>query len=150
MRTLPYITHHPRSLWLPLLREAALTFPSAFSDTALGRFRSMKNGPIPVQPVFLASWYVVQRHREALLWSWAVAKWGGIEEQMGSLQRDGMWDDIVGEGSGGGAKVSSFKVRLPMRDVTEDMTAFEDSGVPRPLNTEYSFCQSSLFPAYCR
>lgn len=141
MRSLPYITHHPRTLWLPLLREAAQTFPEAFANTTLARFRAQQGVPASIQAVFLASWYVVERHREALLWSWVVAKWGGAEESLTTAKKETMWDELVGKGQGSGKQTGSRLVKLPERQAIEDSSAFEAAGVERPRNTEYSFCE---------
>ncbi|EPQ31660.1 uncharacterized protein PFL1_00993 [Pseudozyma flocculosa PF-1] len=138
MRTLPYITHHPRTLWLPLLKEAAQTFPDAFSDTTLARFRAQKDVPYSIQGFFLASWYIVERHREALLWTWAVAKWGGAEGRLTEEVKDAMWAELAGLDKGASGP-SSIDVRTPVRTSPDDMSAFGAAGVERPRNTEYSF-----------
>ncbi|PWN50205.1 hypothetical protein IE53DRAFT_316218 [Violaceomyces palustris] len=139
MRTLPYITHHPRSLWLPLLREAMQTFPQAFQDTALARFRAQKEVPNSIQGFFLASWYIVERHREALLWSWAVAKWGTEGGGVVSPKiKDEMWVELVGS-QRDSIGSDTLKVKAPLRKSVEDPIAFQKAGVDVPLNTEYSF-----------
>ncbi|SPC66684.1 uncharacterized protein UHOD_02171 [Ustilago sp. UG-2017b] len=135
MRTLPYITHHPRSLSLPLLKEAAQTFPEAFSNTTLARFRAQKEVPTSIQAFFLASWYIIERHREALLWSWIVAKWGGIGGKLSSKTKQAMWEELSGSRG-----LEDLKVTRPVRKSRdEDKEAFEAAGVPAPKNTEYSF-----------
>lgn len=139
MRTLPYITHHPRSLSLPLLKEAAQTFPEAFSNTTLARFRAQKEVPASIQAFFLASWYIIERHREALLWSWVVAKWGGIEGKLSSKTKEAMWEEMSGTSPSGGG-YGEIRVTRPVRNSREeDQKAFAAAGVPAPKNTEYSF-----------
>ncbi|PWY99738.1 hypothetical protein BCV70DRAFT_237621 [Testicularia cyperi] len=141
MRTLPYITHHPRSLWLPLLKEAAQTFPDSFSDTTLARFRAQKEVPTSVQGFFLASWYIVERHREALLWSWVVAKWGGVKETIDPQTKAAMWAELVNDPNDPETKFapSSLDVYQPIRASPDDKAAFEAAGVEPPKNTQYSF-----------
>lgn len=138
MRSLPYITHHPRSLSLPLLKEAAQTFPESFSNTTLARFRAQKEVPTSIQAFFLASWYIVERHREALLWTWAIAKWGGSEGLLSVATKRKMWDELrSGEGESG---KDDIEVPRPIRrSRNSDTQAFERAGVPSPRNTEYSF-----------
>ena len=131
-----YITHHPRSLSLPLLREAALTFPAAFSNTALSRFRAQTDVPVPIQAVFMGSWYIVERHREALLWSWAVAKFGGLRGMIDAQTKDLMWKELAG---GESSSSSRLRVSVPVRSPVEDAKAFADAGVDVPTSTEYSF-----------
>ncbi|GAC96525.1 hypothetical protein PHSY_004105 [Pseudozyma hubeiensis SY62] len=138
MRTLPYITHHPRSLSLPLLKEAAQTFPDAFSNTTLARFRAQKEVPDSIQAFFLASWYIVERHREALLWTWVVAKWGGEDGSLSSDTKRAMWEELS-KASGGDAG-DKIDVRRPIRQSRDaDSESFEQAGVPAPKNTQYSF-----------
>jgi hypothetical protein len=131
-----YITHHPRTLWLPLLREAAQTFPDAFSDTALSRFRAETGVPTPIQAVFLASWYIVERHREALLWSWAVAKWAGTDDIISPAMKERMWTELAGETPSPG---SHIKVHVPIRSPVEDVETFAKANIDIPTSTEYSF-----------
>ncbi|CBQ71672.1 conserved hypothetical protein [Sporisorium reilianum SRZ2] len=135
MRTLPYITHHPRSLSLPLLKEAAQMFPGAFGDTTLARFRAQKEVPDSVQGFFLASWFIVERHREAMLWSWVVAKWGGEGGWISDEVKRSMWVELAGE-----AGVDTLDVRRPVRRSRDAAAAaFEHARVPEPKNTQYSF-----------
>lgn len=138
MRTLPYITHHPRSLSLPLLKEAAQTFPDSFSETTLARFRAQKEVPDSIQAIFLASWYIVERHREALLWTWVVAKWGSAAGVISSKTKRAMWAELGGATGGEtGDKIGVGRPVRRSRDV--DFEAFEKAGVPAPKNTQYSF-----------
>lgn len=137
-RSLPYITHHPRSLSLPLLKEAAQTFPEAFSNTTLARFRAQKEVPTSIQAFFLASWYIVERHREALLWSWAVAKWGGSDGWLSEDIKQAMWDEL--QLATNSTSEGIIDVRTPLRKSREeDSQAFHKANVPAPKNTQYSF-----------
>ncbi|TKY86618.1 hypothetical protein EX895_004257 [Sporisorium graminicola] len=139
MRTLPYITHHPRSLSLPLLKEAAQTFPDAFANTTLARFRAQEEVPDSIQAFFLASWYIVERHREALLWTWAVAKWGGEAGWISSEVSRAMWEELA-QANGAADGANKIDVRRPVRRSRDaDADAFEKAGVPAPKNTQYSF-----------
>lgn len=136
LRPYYYITHHPRSLSLPLLLEAAQTFPDAFTNTALSRFRAQRDVPPQIQAVFLGSWYVVERHREALLWSWAVAKWGGKDGILTSTEKTLMWEELAGKPS---PSSYGLKIGVPVRVPIERMDAFAKSDMDVPTSTEYSF-----------
>ena len=136
MRSYYYVTHHPTPLWLPLLLEAAQTFPNAFSDTALSRFRAQDEVPLPVQAVFLGSWYIVERHREALLWSWVVVKWGGKDGIISQVLRHRMWLELAGEPSPSWSRLS---IDVPVRLPVEDVEVFNKAKVDVPTSTEYSF-----------
>lgn len=136
MRPYYYITHHPRTLWLPLLLEAAQTFPETFSSTPLSRFRAQVGVPASIQTVFLASWYVVERHREALLWTWAVAKWGGKSGIISPGTKDHMWIELAGMSTPSSYQLS---VNVPVRVPVDDVDLFERTGIDVPTSTEYSF-----------
>lgn len=147
-RPLPYITHHPRSLSLPLLREAAQTFPEAFGNTALARFRAQQDVPVSSQAVFLGSWYIVQRHREALLWSWAVAKWGSWDGKIDQVKRDQMWNELTRfhqtnekNPSDDVNPASSFSVKLPTRSPLSESSqaSLKKAGLQPSMNTQYDF-----------
>ncbi|KAF8900345.1 hypothetical protein CPB85DRAFT_1439621 [Mucidula mucida] len=94
-----YVLHNARSLSLPLLHEASLAFGPQFSATPLSRFRGWHEipGEYEVNTMFHATHFIIERRREALLWSWIVAKWGGKGE--GHLDEDlknGMWEELGG------------------------------------------------------
>ncbi|KAH0404395.1 hypothetical protein KCU89_g1170, partial [Aureobasidium melanogenum] len=131
-----YITHHPRTLWLPLLREAAQTFPDAFTNTPLSRFRAQDNVPASIQAVFLGSWYIVERHREALLWTWTVARWGGKSGTLSLTSKNQMWIELANEAS---PPKSHIGISVPIRAPIEDPNIFEKANISMPTSTEYSF-----------
>lgn len=81
------------------MHEASLAFGSAFAATPLSRFRGSHNAPseIEVNTVFLTAHFVIERHREALLWSWVVAKWGGTDGMLSAEKKMLMWMEIGGE-----------------------------------------------------
>ncbi|KAJ7747945.1 hypothetical protein DFH07DRAFT_574174 [Mycena maculata] len=97
-RKRPYMQHNARALSLPLMHEMSLAFGSYFAATPLSQFRGSHNASeeLEVNTIFMATHYVIERHREALLWSWVVAKWGG---RLGVLDRDQkkrMWRELGG------------------------------------------------------
>ncbi|KIY64505.1 hypothetical protein CYLTODRAFT_425139 [Cylindrobasidium torrendii FP15055 ss-10] len=95
-----YVSHNARSMSRPLLHEASLAFPSVFSTTPLSRFRGSHSdaskGEIELNTVFLATHWIIERRREALLWSYIVAKWGGEDGQLNGAKRDDMWIEMGG------------------------------------------------------
>ncbi|TNY17178.1 hypothetical protein DMC30DRAFT_357508 [Rhodotorula diobovata] len=71
-RARPYLVHVAKTVSLPVLREAQQVFLDALTRTAESRFRG--RGPSEVQTLFLVSHYTIEKHREALLWSFLVAR----------------------------------------------------------------------------
>nr|GAT44275.1 predicted protein [Mycena chlorophos] len=110
-----YVEHNPRPFSLPLLHETALAFGKAFADTPRSQFRGSHttDGEYEVNTIFAATHYVIERHREALLWSWAVAKWGGEDGVLGPDLKDAMWLELTDEDE----DVDEFR-----RNVTERMS----------------------------
>ncbi|KAJ7176967.1 hypothetical protein C8R46DRAFT_1346882 [Mycena filopes] len=106
-RKRPYVLHYARALSLPLLHELALALPTFWDFTPLSRFRGQheRKGEFEVNTIFAATHYIVERHREALLWSWVVGKWGGgphshAGSQAGILDRNkkrAMWAELGGQ-----------------------------------------------------
>ncbi|KAF7325942.1 hypothetical protein MKEN_00445100 [Mycena kentingensis (nom. inval.)] len=101
-RKRPYMQHNARAMSLPLMHEAALAFGSYFAKTPLSQFRGSHKvaGEFEVNTIFQTTHFVLERHREALLYSWVVLKWDG--------DRDGMWRDLGGKD---GADVVEFGKR---------------------------------------
>ncbi|CAK5274298.1 unnamed protein product [Mycena citricolor] len=99
-RRRPYVQHNARALSLPLMHEAALTFGSEFANTPLSHFRGSHDvsGEYEINTIFLASHFVIERHREALLWSWVIGKWGsrtnGVFDKRVKAE---MWADLGGQ-----------------------------------------------------
>ncbi|KAJ6629468.1 hypothetical protein B0H10DRAFT_2208855 [Mycena sp. CBHHK59/15] len=70
-RARAYVRHNARSFSLPLMHEAALTFGEYFALTPMSQFRSAHDvgGEFEVNTIFSATHFVMEWHREALLWS---------------------------------------------------------------------------------
>ncbi|KAJ7121351.1 hypothetical protein C8R43DRAFT_1151246 [Mycena crocata] len=95
-----YIGHNARSLSLPLMHETALTFGENFALTPMSQFRGSHDTSeeYEVNTIFTATHFVMERHREALLWSWVVAKWGGVADGIIYEELKGaMWLELGAE-----------------------------------------------------
>ncbi|GAA6005569.1 hypothetical protein JCM10207_005253 [Rhodosporidiobolus poonsookiae] len=68
----PYLAHIAKTLPPPLLKEVQQVFLKELTATASARFRG--KAPHEVQTAFLAVMYIIEKHREALLWSFLVAR----------------------------------------------------------------------------
>ncbi|KAJ7433683.1 hypothetical protein B0H11DRAFT_2121024 [Mycena galericulata] len=97
-RRRPYVMHNARAFSFPLLHEASLAFGQYFSATPLSHFRGAIDTPpdLEVNMMFLATHFVVERHREALLWSWIVAKWGSTNGMLDPADKNRMWAELGG------------------------------------------------------
>ncbi|KAJ7049672.1 hypothetical protein C8F01DRAFT_724902 [Mycena amicta] len=101
-RSRAYVEHNARAFSLPLMHETALALGKNFADTPRSQFRGSHTTPgeYEINTVFAATHYVIERHREALLWSWVVAKWGGEDGVLGADLKDAMWVELIGEVEG--------------------------------------------------
>ncbi|KAF7305892.1 hypothetical protein HMN09_00743400 [Mycena chlorophos] len=126
-----YVEHNPRPFSLPLLHETALAFGKAFADTPRSQFRGSHttDGEYEVNTIFAATHYVIERHREALLWSWAVAKWGGEDGVLGPDLKDAMWLELTDEDEDVDEFRRNMTERMSNRDVELNLRA---AGLEQP------------------
>ncbi|GAA5862968.1 hypothetical protein JCM1840_002342 [Sporobolomyces johnsonii] len=71
-RRRPYLIHVAKTVSIPMLKEMQSVFLDALTKTAEARFRG--KAPVEVQPMYLYTMYTIEKHREALLWSFLVAR----------------------------------------------------------------------------
>jgi hypothetical protein len=79
-----------------LMRELSRIWQAELAVTASHPFRGMKEGHRDVYSLFLFSHFLVERWREGLLWSWAVGKVGGLDDQWGPDEQERAWQDLGG------------------------------------------------------
>ncbi|GAA94059.1 uncharacterized protein L969DRAFT_616191 [Mixia osmundae IAM 14324] len=70
-RLRPYVTHTGKSYNMALLSEVDQIWPDQLRQSAESRFRGRL---MEVNMAFLATHYIVEKHREALLWSFLIAR----------------------------------------------------------------------------
>ncbi|KAJ7616620.1 hypothetical protein FB45DRAFT_934589 [Roridomyces roridus] len=129
-RRRPYIMHNARAFSLPLLHESSLAFAPYFSATPYSQFRGSHSVPreIEVNMMFTGTNWVVERHREALLWSWVVGKWGGGNEMVSEGTKDAMWTELGGEKG-----VDELKVLWPERATRIEIASrMREAGIREP------------------
>ncbi|KAJ7150486.1 hypothetical protein C8R43DRAFT_887396 [Mycena crocata] len=116
-RQRPYMQHNARALSLPLMHEVSLAFGSYFAATPLSQFRGSHNVRLEfeVNTIFISTHYVIERHREALLWSWIVAKWGGMSGLLDRDQKQRMWRELGGDDS------NELLLHKPERTTADDV-----------------------------
>jgi 3-O-alpha-D-mannopyranosyl-alpha-D-mannopyranose xylosylphosphotransferase len=89
---------------------------------------------------FLATHMRIERWREALLWSWTVAKVGSADGVWGDGARRHLRDTLGVEGVEG----EKVKIRRAARDTLDDVDRnFRRAGWEPPLATEFRFCKRS-------
>jgi Stealth protein CR3, conserved region 3 len=147
LRPRPYPIHAAKSSSMPLLQEAAHIWEDEFRMTAEHKFRGMRDsetGAGDAYMSFLLTHLVVERWREALLWSWVVGRIGGDDDQWGVEQQMTAWKELGGDPEDVERKVD---VRLTRRKTVEEdrvTRSLEASGQTSSKKTVYSFCRSNL------
>ncbi|KIY69262.1 hypothetical protein CYLTODRAFT_349864 [Cylindrobasidium torrendii FP15055 ss-10] len=149
-----YVAHNARSFSRPLLHEAGLAFPFQFSATPLSRFRgshlNVDKGEMEVHTVFLATHWILERRREALLWSYIVAKWGGEGGTLSVEKKDNMWQEMGGSESEDTIPLSNIR-HTSTDDVDVELSR---AGITSPRvpdrkvasHTDYAFVSQDGYP----
>lgn len=147
-RRRPYPTHVAKVGAIPLLREMARVWADELGATARHKFRGERGD---TYMLFGFVHFVVERHREALLWTYVVGKIGGDADEWGAEHRQRVWTDLGGDGGGSGSSVGGSVVgggRTVTVQVTKRQTLAEER-VSAILNatgdalggTRYLFCE---------
>lgn len=94
--------------------------------------------------MFLMVHFVVERWREALLWSWVVAKHGGLDDSWSEAATDAAWNDLGGETDRSHNLVvkSEFRASVNSGRVTANLRA---SGLKQSDQTNYIYSESHRF-----
>ena len=161
----PYIAHAPKIMSVPLMHELSLgMWRKEFSETARRPLRGMNGhyggrgghhgsahsrGGDDVHSSFLFGNYVVERWREALLWTWVVARIGagtGTEDTSGTV--DDTWDqNIHGRRAWAelGGAYGSYRITVSTgrRDTLDRRRVEQILGrrTSERMKTSYTFCK---------
>nr|VWO99700.1 Uncharacterized protein [Ganoderma boninense] len=137
-RRRPYIQHEAKSISFAILQELALVWPDAIAKTGTHAFRETENGDGDFYQTFMFAHYLVERSREALLWTWVVGRIGGTDDSWGELEAERAWVEI-----GGAPENMEVRVDSGLRDTLKADrigTHLKDEGfVGNHFKTEYHF-----------
>lgn len=88
--------------------------------------------------LYVFNHFVVERSREAMLWSWVVGRLGGLDDGWTQEDSERAWSEL-----GGTMDIDSLDMRTAWRETLEkgrvDAT-LKRSGHTKPGVTTYSFC----------
>lgn len=143
-RKRPYMHHLPKALTRSLVHEATVMFAPSLTDAATRAFRESRRGRADVEMSWLVTNLQIERWREALLWTWIVAKVGGVDGTWGPESREallaalGVDDDW--STTSRDQPLLVVRVQIQPRSTLEDMTNIErKAGWEGPKATEYLF-----------
>ncbi|KZS99795.1 uncharacterized protein LAESUDRAFT_732875, partial [Laetiporus sulphureus 93-53] len=91
----PYVAHEAKVASRALLHEMA-TWPQSFAASAAHPFRETADGDGDVNAFFMHAHFIVERAREALLWSWVVGRVGALNGTWGEAEARRAWEEIGG------------------------------------------------------
>ncbi|KAF8516808.1 hypothetical protein BU17DRAFT_92394 [Hysterangium stoloniferum] len=143
-RPRPYIAHTAKTISVPLMKEFSVIWATELAITASHPFRGMLEGNTDIYSLFLFSHSIVERWREALLWSWVVAKIGGMSDEWSTKERAQAWREVGG--IVGQAKVEIFSEH---RDTLKEESVHEylqAAGHNVSGKTEYVFASGDGYP----
>ncbi|GAA5842285.1 hypothetical protein JCM9279_005333 [Rhodotorula babjevae] len=134
----PYLVHVAKTLSLPLAREMQQVFLADLTKTAESRFRG--RGPCEVQPLFFLTHYTIEKHREALLWSFLVARSDPDRSSTYSQAERRALLSALGYGLESPSLSLILDVSTPERRTLADLPRRLDKvGLPKPLETTLDF-----------
>ncbi|GAA5866218.1 hypothetical protein JCM3774_004122 [Rhodotorula dairenensis] len=129
-RSRPYLLHIAKVIPVPIMKEAQEVFIRELTSTASSRFRG--DELTEVQTMFLVTHYVVEKHREALLWSFFLAR--SDVDGSGTYSLSERRDILTALGHTPGK--STLNVPPHKRTTLANMAAHSgDAGLPAPLQT---------------
>ncbi|KAL7420064.1 hypothetical protein Q5752_005029 [Cryptotrichosporon argae] len=83
-----YMHHMPKAQTVSVAQEANVMYAEALTTASTRAFRESKRGEADVEMAWLVTHTRIERWREALLWTWAVARLGGQDGKWGVEARD--------------------------------------------------------------
>ncbi|KAJ3551401.1 hypothetical protein NM688_g4726 [Phlebia brevispora] len=140
----PYVLHEAKGVSLSFLREITMMWPEPLRRAGSHPFRETVSGAGDVSMLFLLAHFVVERWREALLWSWAVAKHGSLSNGWDHGTASRPWSDL-----GGIPGQDELEVRAGYRDTLQDhrwKAYLQASGHRKSDKTQYRFTSWDGYP----
>ncbi|KAF8705155.1 N-acetylglucosamine-1-phosphate transferase alpha and beta subunits, partial [Rhizoctonia solani] len=139
----PYTTHEAKTLVKSMVDEVSITWHSQLHYTGQQRFRMNPEAKDAYLP-FLTTHWIVERHREALLWAWVVARIGGDDDEWGPVQSAQAWKEL-----GGAADSDLVDVRRQVRTTLQEdrvMNVLDSTGDTAIGRTQYAFVSRDGYP----
>lgn len=136
----PYVLHEAKAVSMSLLREITAMWAPQLASAATHPFRETVSGSGDVSMLFLMAHFIIERWREALLWSWTIAKHGGMHDEWDETMTARVWTELGGE-----VGQKELHVKAGYRETLEDdrvKAYFKASGHRKSDKTWYQFGQS--------
>ena len=145
MRHRPYVTHEAKAASLSLVHEITQIWSTELAAAATHPFRETKSLQADPSMMYMLVHFVIERWREALLWSWVVGKHGSLDDQWTDRIMRNAWQELGGnvdEVEVEGAKIqvtASHRSSMDQERVSEQL---RESGYQQDDGTSYQFCET--------
>lgn len=136
--------HEAKIVSAPILAELETIWPAAFERSASHLFRETAGPGTPpdINTLLLHAHFIIERAREALLWSWAVGKVGGVDDRWGADEARRAWMEVSAAGLSAMGEVlvkAGHRYTLEKERVENTL---KESGLEGGLGaTSYVFCE---------
>ncbi|KAJ7446894.1 hypothetical protein B0H11DRAFT_2083701 [Mycena galericulata] len=131
-----YLHHVAKVLPTPIMREAAAIWAEEIAKTAEVRFRG--HGP-QVNLMYLTTWYTIEKHREALLYSFIMLR---VDADADGVFSSEEWRNLID-----GLDVGDILVQLRESGSPHSVEDnFARAGLAGPKETEYEWHSSDGYP----
>lgn len=131
-----YILHMPKGLSRSIAHEASVMFAQQLTTASTRTFRESTRGRADVEFAWLMTHLQIERWREALLWSFIVARVGGENGEWGPEARDEL--RAIGLDGRDNSTTIHRRPRATLNDM-ENIAA--NAGWEGPLRTTYMHCK---------
>ena len=133
--------HLPKSLSRSIVHEASIMFAEELTVAATRGFRESKRGLADLEMAWLVTHLMIERWREALLWSWVVGRVGGASGIWGEAARDELRTVF---GVQAGQEQGSIEVKKGERTTLVNAVGItRQVGWEAPKNSQFQFCKCS-------
>ncbi|OBZ71400.1 Exosome complex exonuclease rrp6 [Grifola frondosa] len=144
IRSRPYVAHEAKAVSRALLQEISLIWTKKIAETASHPFRETVGGEGDFNMLFALSHFIVERAREALLWSWTVGRIGALDDTWGVGESEVAWTALGGIwGEQTLAVHSSARATVDKERVRRFLA---DSGHTGASKTSYHFSSLDGYP----
>ncbi|KAI0323660.1 hypothetical protein GY45DRAFT_553660 [Cubamyces sp. BRFM 1775] len=147
-RRRPYVVHEAKAVSFAILQELALVWPEELAETGSHAFRETEAGKGDFYQMFIHAHYIIERAREALLWTWIVGRIGKLDDTWGPEEAERAWRELGGSDS----EETRDQVHVhanPRETLVKEriLKNLQEAGYDtKNIHTEYEFSSLDGFP----
>ncbi|KAI0671047.1 hypothetical protein C8Q78DRAFT_973893 [Trametes maxima] len=143
-RQRPYVVHEAKAVSFAMLQELALIWPEEIAKTATHPFRETVRGEGDFYQMFVHAHFIVERAREAMLWTWVVGRIGGLDDSWGADEASRAWGELGGLKAGDDSAHELHVEAYPRETLDPERVKATLSGAGYDPNSRTEYLFSSL------